>query len=145
MNKVLLFNPRSAVAKHRIPNSLMNIAASIEGVFEWAIVDGNREKDAFEKIRTYLSTGQYKYIGITVMPGPQTKQAIPFAVIVINNEDQVITDIEGNFSIPALNIRKLFFKAPGYYDLTIKTDSTFPTRLEVHLQANYTRYYFDRH
>ena len=42
MNKVLLFNPRSAVAKHRIPNSLMNIAASIEGVFEWMIIDGNR-------------------------------------------------------------------------------------------------------
>ena len=79
MNKVLLFNPKSAVAKHRIPNSIMNIAASIDGKFDWAIVDGNREDDPYKKMRQYLLTGEYKYIGITVMPGPQTKQAIPFS------------------------------------------------------------------
>lgn len=79
MNKVLLFNPKSAVAKHRIPNSIMNIAASIDGVFDWIIVDGNREADTYAKIRSYLLTGLYKYIGITVMPGPQTKEAIPFS------------------------------------------------------------------
>ncbi len=79
MNKVLLFNPRSAVAKHRIPNSVMNIAASIDGLYDWAIVDGNREEYPYEKIKKYLSTGAFKYIGFTVMPGPQTKQAIPFA------------------------------------------------------------------
>jgi radical SAM superfamily enzyme YgiQ (UPF0313 family) len=79
MNKVLLFNPRSAVAKHRIPNSIMNIAASVDGSYEWVIVDGNREEYPYEKIRKYLSSGQFKYIGFTVMPGPQTKQAIPYA------------------------------------------------------------------
>lgn len=79
MNKVLLFNPKSAVAKHRIPNSIMNIAASIEGLHSWTIVDGNCEADPYEKISSYFSSGEYKYIGITVMPGPQTKQAIPFS------------------------------------------------------------------
>ena len=79
MNKVLLFNPRSAVAKHRVPNSILNIAASIEGVFDWVIVDGNCEAEPYEKIASYLSTGEFKYVGITVMPGPQTKQAIPFS------------------------------------------------------------------
>ena len=79
MNKVLLFNPKSAVAKHRIPNSIMNIAASIDGVYEWIIVDGNREADGYARIKQYLSTGEFKYIGITVMPGPQTKEAIPFS------------------------------------------------------------------
>ena len=79
MNKVLLFNPRSAIAKHRVPNAIMNIAASIDGKFEWTIVDGNRDEFAYEKIASLLSTGEYKYIGFTVMPGPQTKQAIPFA------------------------------------------------------------------
>jgi len=43
MNKILLFNPKSAVAKHRIPNSIMSIAASVEGKYEWVIVDGNCE------------------------------------------------------------------------------------------------------
>lgn len=79
MNKVLLFNPRSAVGKHRIPNSIMNIAASVDGHYEWTIVDGNREEDPYQKIKNHLNTGNYKYIGFTVMPGPQTKQAIPFA------------------------------------------------------------------
>ncbi|MDP4148569.1 MAG: radical SAM protein [Bacteroidota bacterium] len=79
MNKVLLYNPVSAIAKHRVPNSLMNIAASVEGMFEWVIVDGNREPDPYRKIAGYLATGEYKYIGFTVMPGPQAKQAIPFA------------------------------------------------------------------
>ena len=79
MNKVLLFNPRSAVAKHRIPNSIMNIAASVNGVYDWMIVDGNRETDPYKRIKSYLATGEYKYIGFTIMPGPQTKQGIPFA------------------------------------------------------------------
>ena len=79
MGKVILFNPKSAVAKYRIPNSIMNIAASIDGIFDWVIVDGNREEDAYAKIKSYLDTGDFKYIGFTVMPGPQVKQAIPFA------------------------------------------------------------------
>jgi len=79
MNKVLLFNPRSAVAKYRIPNSIMNIAASIEGHYEWAIVDGNCETDPYLKIEHYLKTNSYKYIGFTVMPGPQLTQAISFS------------------------------------------------------------------
>jgi anaerobic magnesium-protoporphyrin IX monomethyl ester cyclase len=79
MNKILLFNPKSAVAKHRIPNSILNIAASVEGRYEWAIVDGNCEADPLAKIEEYLSTGEYKYLGFTVMPGPQLRQSIPFS------------------------------------------------------------------
>jgi radical SAM superfamily enzyme YgiQ (UPF0313 family) len=79
MKKVLLFNPKSAVAKHRVPNSILNIAASIEGLAEWVIVDGNRESDPYAAIASYLKTGQFGYVGFTVMPGPQLKQAVPFA------------------------------------------------------------------
>ena len=76
MNKILLFNPKSANAKYRIPNSILNIAASVEGKYEWVIVDGNCEADPVRKIETYLNTGDFKYIGFTVMPGPQLRQAI---------------------------------------------------------------------
>ncbi len=79
MNKVLLCNPKSAEGKYRIPNSIMSIAAAIEGKYDWAIVDGNCEHDALGKIESYLATGEYKYLGFTVMPGPQAKQAIPFS------------------------------------------------------------------
>src|SRR5690242_2597219 len=79
MNKILLFNPRSAIAKHRVPNSILNIAATIDGQYDWVIVDGNREQDPYGKISSFLDRGEFKYVGFTVMPGPQVKQAIPIA------------------------------------------------------------------
>src|SRR3978361_1845775 len=76
MNKILLFNPKSANAKYRIPNSILNIAASVDRKYEWVIVDGNCEPDPVKKIAYYLDQGNFKYLGFTVMPGPQLKQAI---------------------------------------------------------------------
>lgn len=78
-HKVLLFNPRSSNGKYRIPNSVLQVAASVEGKYSWAIVDGNRERDPYEKLAKYLRTGEFRYVGFTVMPGPQLKQAIPFS------------------------------------------------------------------
>jgi radical SAM superfamily enzyme YgiQ (UPF0313 family) len=58
--------------------SVLQIAASIDDIYSWTIVDGNREMDPFSKIIQQI-TPETKYIGFTVMPGPQLKQAIPFA------------------------------------------------------------------
>lgn len=78
MNKVLFFNPRAAESKARVPNSILSIAASIEGKYEYAIVDGNLEKNPLKVLLNYLNTGEYDVFASTVMPGPQLKQAIPF-------------------------------------------------------------------
>lgn len=43
------------------------------------MVDGNLEKDPWEKIRKYLETGEFGFFAVTVMPGPQLRQAIPFS------------------------------------------------------------------
>ncbi|MDB5253487.1 MAG: Radical domain protein [Flaviaesturariibacter sp.] len=79
MPNVLLFNPRSAPSKPRIPNSILAIAASIEGEFGYVIVDGNREKDPLQKIIDYLSSGSFNYFACTSMPGPQLRQSIPIS------------------------------------------------------------------
>ena len=50
MKKVILFNPRSANYKPRIPNSIFSIASSIEGIREYVMVDGNLEVDPWDKI-----------------------------------------------------------------------------------------------
>lgn len=76
---VLLFNPQATRHKPRLPNSVLQVAASIDGVYDWVIVDGNLEKDPLKKIEFYLTQGSYKYFGCTVMPGPQLKQAVPFS------------------------------------------------------------------
>src|SRR5438105_13753879 len=79
MNGVLLFNPKATFSRAPVPNSILSIAASINHLTEWAIVDGNCEPDPYRKLEQYLQSGKFKYIGFTVMPGPQLRQAIPFA------------------------------------------------------------------
>jgi anaerobic magnesium-protoporphyrin IX monomethyl ester cyclase len=79
VNHVILFNPRSARAKHRIPNSILQVAASIHGRFEYVLVDGNLERDPWKTIEKYLATGKFRYFGCTAMPGPQLREAIPFS------------------------------------------------------------------
>lgn len=78
-NKVILFNPRSASSKYRIPNSILQVGASIHGRYDYVFVDGNMEVDPWDKIFSYLETGEYKYFGTTAMPGPQLQQAIPIS------------------------------------------------------------------
>jgi anaerobic magnesium-protoporphyrin IX monomethyl ester cyclase len=129
MSKVLLFNPRSATAKHRIPNSIMNIAASVEGRYDWAIVDGNREIDPYEKIKAYLSGGEFRYVGITVMPGPQTKQAIPISKKIREEFPGTIIIWGGYFPT---NHYKVILNS-GYVDFVINGpgDHAFPKLIDA--------------
>lgn len=78
-NMILLFNPQATRFKARIPNSILQIAASIDGRFGYVIVDGNLEEDAWSAIKKYLQTGNFRFFCLTVMPGPQLKQAILFS------------------------------------------------------------------
>lgn len=79
MLKVLLFNPRAAKYKPRIPNSILQVAASIEGQHDYIIVDGNLEEDPETIILNYFSKENIQVFACTVMPGPQLKQAIPIS------------------------------------------------------------------
>jgi anaerobic magnesium-protoporphyrin IX monomethyl ester cyclase len=79
MSGVILFNPRSANSKPRIPNSILQVAASINGLFGFTFVDGNLETDPEKKIIEYIRNNPVFCLGLTVMPGPQLKQAIPIS------------------------------------------------------------------
>ncbi|MCX6319072.1 MAG: radical SAM protein [Bacteroidetes bacterium] len=129
MNKVLLFNPKSADAKHRVPNALLNIAASVEGKYDWTIVDGNCEKDPLATISAYLQTGEYRYLGITVMPGPQTKQAIPFSKELKSRYPNTIIIWGGYF--PTSHYKTVL--ASGYVDYVINGpgDHAFPALIDA--------------
>lgn len=78
MKKVLLFNPRAGDNVRIIPNAILAIAASIEGLTDYAIVDGNQDNNPLQTIENYLATGEFGFFASTVMPGPQLRQAIPF-------------------------------------------------------------------
>lgn len=88
-NGIILFNPQSAKWKHRIPNSILQIAASIHNKYDYVFVDGNLEMDCWKKIKSYLDSNEFKYFAVTVMPGLQLKQAIPFSKVVRENYPDV--------------------------------------------------------
>lgn len=96
--KVILFNPWSAHYGYRIPNSILQVGASIEGKFDYVFVDGNREKDPWRVIKNHLDSGEFKYFGCTVMPGPQLRQAIPFTKRIKEDYPDIITIWGGYFA-----------------------------------------------
>ena len=77
---ILLYNPR--VAKpgyHRLPHSLLQLGSLLEGRYRYAIIDGNleQERDRAAEIVEHVRRDGVRYLGVTIMPGPQLQRAIP--------------------------------------------------------------------
>jgi len=127
--KVLLFNPRSANSKHRIPNSILQVGASIYGRHEFVFVDGNLERDPFPAIQKYLESGEFGYFACTVMPGPQLRQAIPFSKKIRASFPDVCVIWGGYF---ASNQYKVVMES-GFVDFVIygPGDNAFPALLHA--------------
>lgn len=127
--KVLLFNPRSAKWKHRIPMSILQVGASVHHEREVVFVDGNAETDPYGKIRNIIHEKKIKYFGLTVMPGPQLKQAIPISKK-IKEEFPEITIIWGGYF--ATNQHPVVLKS-GYVDYVVSGpgDNAFPQLLNA--------------
>ena len=74
---ILLINPQSAKRKFRLPLSLLAIAGSVEGKYEVCLLDGNFDRPLERIVAETIRAKSIKYVGITVMPGPQLLQAVP--------------------------------------------------------------------
>jgi anaerobic magnesium-protoporphyrin IX monomethyl ester cyclase len=129
MNKVLLFNPRAGINVRIVPNAILAISASIEGLYDYVIVDGNRESDPLKNIMDHLSTGEFTFFATTVMPGPQLKQAIPFTKR-IREQFPDIKIIWGGYF--ASNQHATVIKS-GYVDVVVNGpgDKAFPAVLHA--------------
>ncbi|MGH1366279.1 MAG: B12-binding domain-containing radical SAM protein [Calditrichia bacterium] len=128
-NGVILFNPRSANSKYRIPNTILQLGAALEGRFEYVFVDGNRETDPWQTLTTYLDSGKFRYFACTTMPAQQLKEAIPFTKR-IRQAYPDITIIWGGYF--ATNQCKVVLES-RYVDYVVAGpgDVTFPALLEV--------------
>ncbi|MCB0712565.1 MAG: cobalamin-dependent protein [Ignavibacteriae bacterium] len=73
---ILLYNPRSCDAKYRIPNTLLTLGATIEGKYDYRIVDGNWMENPLHELEAIVRETEATILGMTVMPGPQLMQAI---------------------------------------------------------------------
>ncbi|MDP1802126.1 MAG: radical SAM protein [Bacteroidota bacterium] len=122
--KILLFNPRSANSKPRIPNSILQIAASVDGKHEYIFVDGNLEADPKKKILDHFKNEKIDIFGCTVMPGPQLKQAIPISKVLKQLYPNLKTIWGGYF--PSNQPKSVLNS--GYIDYIVNGpgDNTFP-------------------
>jgi len=127
MLNVLLFNPRSSNSKPRIPNSILQVAASINTIHAFFLVDGNLESEYQQKIICYFTKHKIHVFGLTVMPGPQLKQAIPISKYIKQNYPDVKIIWGGYFPSNQPNV----VLNSGFVDLVINGmgDITFPQLL----------------
>src|SRR4029078_8481245 len=77
---ILLYTPKVALPGYqRLPHSLLQLGGTLEGRYPYAIVDGNldQERDRADEIIEQVLQGGPRYLGVTIMPGPQLQQAVP--------------------------------------------------------------------
>lgn len=73
---ILLVNPKATRWHYRIPLSVLSIGASIEGTYDYEILDGNLDATLQDSVIARIQRGGIRYLGVTVMPGPQLQEAI---------------------------------------------------------------------
>ncbi len=77
---ILLYNPKVALPGYqRLPHSLLQLGGMLDGRYAYAIVDGNldQERDRAAEIIEQVRRDGVRYLGVTIMPGPQLQQAVP--------------------------------------------------------------------
>ncbi len=75
---VLFFNPISTSrGKQRLPLSIMAVAAVIGKDYDVEFIDGNLVPDPAQAIIERAKATGAKLLAVTVMPGPQLRQAVP--------------------------------------------------------------------
>jgi anaerobic magnesium-protoporphyrin IX monomethyl ester cyclase len=74
---IVLFNPWSTPSpKKPLPMSLLAVGSTLEGEFDYCIVDGNLEADPVGTILAIAERQRINAIAVTVMPGPQLRAAV---------------------------------------------------------------------
>jgi len=76
---LVMYNPPSSARRKPVmPLSLLALGALLEDRHEYAIVDGNLDRNALETIDRHVRDGA-DTLAITVMPGPQLADAVPLS------------------------------------------------------------------
>lgn len=75
--RLVLYNPVSSAGKKPVvPMSLLALGALLEGERDYEIVDGNLVADPLAALERAVGGGP-SILALTVMPGPQLRQAVP--------------------------------------------------------------------
>jgi len=115
---ILLVNPRSAQHSHRVPLSVLTVAAGLEGRYPYEIVDENLEADADKVIEKRIRQLGVRYLGLTVMPGPQLVRAIRLSKLMKTLFPKLVVIWGGTF--PSIHTETVL--QSGYVDLVVLGD-----------------------
>lgn len=87
---ILLVHPRSARPQNRrFPLSILSIAAVLEGIEEYAIVDGNLDAHVDLILKRLMETRPIEAVAVSVMPGPQMVAAIALCKMVRQQQPKI--------------------------------------------------------
>ncbi len=74
---IILFHPRATRPRNRrLPLAVLTLAAVLEGVEDYEIVDGNVDDDPLSIVLNLIDTRNVELIGVSAMPGPQMVAAM---------------------------------------------------------------------
>ena len=126
MNRSLicLVNPHATDWRWRIPLSVLAIGASLEGHYEYEILDGNIDRSPDVTLTSLIRDKGVKYVGFTVMPGPQLTQAILLSRL-MKERFPGVTIIWGGY-FPSLHA-EVVLRAP-YVDFVIRDQGDYSFR-----------------
>jgi radical SAM superfamily enzyme YgiQ (UPF0313 family) len=75
--KIILYHPKSnASGKCILPMTLLSLGAVLENEYEYVIVDANAERDPVRAMDELIRDRGFDLLAVTVMPGPQTVEAV---------------------------------------------------------------------
>src|SRR5260370_34044386 len=78
--KLVLYNPRShGAGKRFLPLCLLALGPVLEGRHEYTMVDGNAEREPLLALDRAVGDSSARLLAMTVMPGPQLRDAVPIA------------------------------------------------------------------
>jgi anaerobic magnesium-protoporphyrin IX monomethyl ester cyclase len=126
--RVLLFNPRSATWKHRVPMSLLALGALLDDRHDYRIVDGNLEPDPESTLAAAIEEG-FDLLGVSVMPGPQLRTAVPITKRLKARFPELVVVWGGYFS----SLHKDTVLASGIVDVVVRGqgETTFVELLDA--------------
>lgn len=75
---IIFYNPVStSPGKQRMPMSILSVAAMLGDDYDFELIDGNLVSDPASKIIDRIRATGSRLLAVTVMPGPQVRQAVP--------------------------------------------------------------------
>ncbi len=124
---IVFYNPLSTTpGKQPLPLSLMALAAVVDGAEQWQLVDGNTEPDPARAIDAAFARRQpgdpVALLAVTVMPGPQVRQAVPVTRAIRQTLPHVRTVWGGYF--PTQHTQAVL--SSGYVDYVIRSQGERP-------------------